>query len=155
MLKKMALVVIAISLVVAGIVVNYDSSASFFCESDFSVVQNINDESIHSEGVISFEITRSTIFINIDGLLTDNDKKYIISRNIKAGYKKYNNKLHGYKLFEIKQMRDESDNINDALTNKLLFGSSSGDKIIYLNKLNNNLLLIGNHTFPQYGCRRQ
>ncbi len=165
MLNKIALLILVISIISVCLLISYDSSTSFSCESDFSIVQNINNENVHSEGIISLEMTKNNIFISIDGLLTYNDNKYIISRKLKADYKRASTGLHWYKLSKIKQFKDESDNLNENIANDLLFGTRSEDKIttdkivedkiIYLNKLNNNLLLIGNHTFPQYGCRRQ
>lgn len=155
MLSKTALIILLINIIVICFFIGYDSSSSFSCESEFSIEQNINNEIIHSQGIISFEITDNNVFISIDGLLTHNENKYIVSRKLKAAYKKANNGLHWYKLYKIKQSRDDTDNINDNIADDLLFGTKSEDKIIYLNKLNNNLLLVGNHTFPQYGCRRQ
>lgn len=165
MLNKIALLILVITIISVCAFISYDSSTSFSCESEFSIVQSINNEDVHSEGIISLEMTRSNIFISIDGLLTYNDNKHIISRKLKADYKRANTGLHWYKLSKIKQSRDDSDNINENIANDLLFGTRSKDKItaekivedkiIYLNKLNNNLLLIGNHTFPQYGCKRQ
>jgi hypothetical protein len=108
-----------------------------------------------SEGLMFVDFSDEQLLINIDGLLTHNNKKYIISRTIKLHYKSYNDNANLYKTFRIQTTRDDSDNVNDEIANDLLFGGNTKEKIIYIKKVNDDVILFGNHTFPQYGCKRR
>ncbi|WP_238582652.1 FidL-like protein [Trabulsiella odontotermitis] len=101
------------------------------------------------------DLNDEDLLINIDGLLTKNNKKYIISRTLKVKYKTYNERANLYKILHVRTTRDDSDNVNDEIANDLLFGEGTNEKLIFIKKVNGDVILFGNHTFPQYGCKRR
>ncbi|WP_058910642.1 hypothetical protein [Entomohabitans teleogrylli] len=155
--KKIALLAIVILSVTVATLCWFRSNtpSSFFCESNYSVVQQINSDHIRSEGLISAELSDNALFINIDGLLIKNEKKYILSRSINVGLKKYNSSFNLYLVTSLKTSRDNSDNIPNDIAQELLFGDKSGDRIIYIDRISDDTILFGNQMFPQYGCRRK
>lgn len=154
MSKRVFFLFLCLGLSLAGGIFSFTRPSTFSCESQFSVVQNINDDTIHAEGLIFFNMSNDNIFINIDGLISHNNKNQLISRTLKIKYKPFNASAHLYQVTSVLTLRDSTDNIDDSVALNLLFGKGSDDKIIYLDKFNNNTILFGNHTFPQYGCKR-
>ncbi|HHA1763011.1 TPA: hypothetical protein ACOEME_001338 [Enterobacter cloacae subsp. dissolvens] len=155
MSKRVFFLLLCLALFLAGGMYSFTSPAVFSCESQFSVVQNINGKSVHAEGLIFINMANDHILMNIDGLLSHDNKNQIISRTLKIKYKKFNPSAHLYQVTSVRTLRDTTDNIDDTVAINLLFGKGPDDKIIYLNQFNNNTLLFGNHTFPQYGCKRK
>lgn len=154
MSKRILSLLACFGLLLIGAVYSFAKTPSFTCRSQFSVAQNINNDNIRAEGIIFINLEDDRLLLNIDGLLTHNDKKYLISRTLRMKYKMYNANSHLYKLISIKTVRDSTDNIDDKIANDLLFGKGTQEKLIFLNILNNNVILFGNHAFPQYGCKR-
>lgn len=152
--KRIIFLCICTGLLLAGAVYCFARTPVFSCESQFSVEQNINNDNIRAEGLIFANLVDDNFLITIDGLLTHNEKKYLISRTLKMKYTAYNTNAHLYKITSVKTTRDNTDNVDDEIANSLLFGKGPDEKIIFLKKLNNNVILFGNHTFPQYGCKR-
>ncbi|KNC90134.1 hypothetical protein GM31_23120 [Trabulsiella odontotermitis] len=133
----------------------YARHSTFSCISQFSIVRNINTVNTRSEGLVFVDLNDEDLLINIDGLLTKNNKKYIISRTLKVKYKTYNERANLYKILHVRTTRDDSDNVNDEIANDLLFGEGTNEKLIFIKKVNGDVILFGNHTFPQYGCKRR
>lgn len=154
MSKRILSLFACFGLLLIGAVYSFAKPPAFSCRSQFSVTQNINNDNIRAEGIIFINQKDNSLLLNIDGLLTHNDKKYLISRTLKMKYKMYNANTHLYKLMSIKTVRDSTDNVDDKIANDLLFGKGTQEKLIFLNKVNNNAILFGNHAFPQYGCKR-
>lgn len=152
--KRIIVLCICISLSLIGTVYCFARPPVFTCESQFSIIQRINNDNVRAEGLVFANLVDDNFLITLDGLLTHNDKKYIISRTLKMKYKTYNTSAHLYKITNIKTTRDNTDNVDDEIANSLLFGKGADEKIIFLKKFNNNVILFGNHTFPQYGCKR-
>lgn len=155
MSKRLLFLIVIVGLALIGMIYALTRPTAFSCESQFSVLQSINEDNIRAEGLIFFNMTDDVLLINIDGLLSHNNKKYLISRTLKISYKAYNTKAYLYKITHINIQRDNTDNVDDKIAINLLFGKGPDGKLIYLNKLNNNTILFGNHTFPQYGCKRK
>jgi len=154
MFKRVLFLLICLALLLLGGLYAFSRPAVFSCESQFSVVQNINSDNIRAEGMIFFSMADDTILIDIDGLISHNKKISLISRTLKIKYEPYNADAHLYKITSVKTLRDATDNVDDRIAVGLLFGKGLDGKIIYLKKFNNNVILFGNHTFPQYGCKR-
>lgn len=154
MSKRILSLLACVGLMLIGVVYCFAVAPEFSCKSQFSVAQSINNDNIRAEGIIYINVVNDRLLLNIDGLLTHNDKKYLISRTMKMKYKTYNANTHLYKLMSTKTVRDSTDNVDDKIAIDLLFGKGADEKIIFLNKLNNNVILFGNHAFPQYGCKR-
>ena len=152
--KQAIFLLIGVGLLLIGAVYCFTRPPVFSCESQFSVIQSINSDNIRAEGLIFVHMTDDQLLINIDGLLTHNEKKYLISRTLKMKYETYNANAHLYKIMSVKTIHDNTDNVDDEIANSLLFGKGPDDKIIILKKVNNNVILFGNHVFPQYGCKR-
>ncbi|WP_336221763.1 FidL-like protein [Citrobacter amalonaticus] len=152
--KQALFLLICIGLMLAGAFYCFARTPAFSCESQFSVVQSINNDNIHAEGVIFVNMVDDNLLINIDGFLTHNDQKFLISRTLKLKYKAYNADEHLYKITNSKTTRDNTDNVDDKISDDLLFGKNLDGKIIFLKKFNNNAILFGNHAFPQYGCKQ-
>ncbi|WP_342665351.1 hypothetical protein [Trabulsiella guamensis] len=133
----------------------YARHSSFSCISQFSIVRNINTVNTRAEGFAFFDLSDDHLLINIDGLLTQNNKKYIISRTVSVKYKSYNINANLYKILHVRMTRDDSDNVNDKIANGLLFNEGGEGKLIFIKKINDDMILFGNHTFPQYGCKRR
>lgn len=152
--KQAIFLLIGVGLLLIGAVYCFTRPPVFSCESQFSVIQSINSDNIRAEGLIFVHMTDDQLLINIDGLLTHNEKKYLISRTLKMKYETYNANAHLYKIMSVKTIHDNTDNVDDEIANSLFFGKGPDDKIIFLKKVNNNVILFGNHVFPQYGCKR-
>ena len=152
--KQAIFLLISVGLLLIGAVYCFTRPPVFSCESQFSVIQSINSDNIRAEGLIFVHMTDDQLLISIDGLLTHNEKKYLISRTLKMKYETYNANAHLYKIMSVKTIHDNTDNVDDEIANSLLFGKGPDDKIIFLKKVNNNVILFGNHVFPQYGCKR-
>ncbi|MET6679489.1 hypothetical protein [Citrobacter amalonaticus] len=152
--KQAIFLLIGVGLLLIGAAYCFIRPPAFSCESQFSVIQSINNDNIRAEGLIFLHMTDEQLLINIDGLLTHNEKKYLISRTLKMKYETYNANAHLYKIMSVKTIHDNTDNVDDEIANSLLFGKGPNDKIIFLKKVNNNVILFGNHVFPQYGCKR-
>ena len=152
--KQAIFLLISVGLLLIGAVYCFTRPPVFSCESQFSVIQSINSDNIRAEGLIFVHMTDDQLLINIDGLPTHNEKKYLISRTLKMKYETYNANAHLYKIMSVKTIHDNTDNVDDEIANSLLFGKGPDDKIIFLKKVNNNVILFGNHVFPQYGCKR-
>jgi len=157
MRKKITILIISVLAIIAGVVAYLEINArlSFSCESNYSIVQQINNVTIRSEGVVSAELSGSTLFIGVDGLLTNENKKYIVARSIDITIEKYNNSFHLFRAVAIRIIRHNSDNIPDDIAQQILFGEKGSDKIIYINRINDDVLLFGNQLLPQYGCKRK
>ncbi len=152
--KQVLLLLSCVGLLLIGAVYCLTRAPVFSCESQFSVIQSINGDNIQAEGLIFAHMTDEQLLVNIDGLLTHNEKKYLISRTLKMKYETYNANANLYKIISVKTIHDNTDNVDDEIANSLLFGKGSNDKIIFLKKINKNVILFGNHAFPQYGCKR-
>jgi len=154
MLKLSALLAIITFLLSAGGVIYFSREPVFICETPFTITQNINNEVVRAQGVMVVNINGDKLFVKMDGLLTHQSKKYIIARTIELKYKSYNLKTDLYKVVSIDTVRDDTDNIDDGLVSGLLFGSRQEEKIIFIKRVGDSVILFGNNTFPQFGCIR-
>lgn len=154
MRRHVVLVIILIGVILIAAAVHLTSKPDFSCESQFSIVQHINADELRAEGLIFLDQQGNNLLIKVDGLLTHNDKKYIISRTLKMKYEPYNIRANLYKVVSVKTNRDNTDNINDEVTNGFMFGESPTGEIIFIKRVADDVILFGDHTFPQYGCRR-
>jgi len=157
MFKRVVQYITVTSLLLVGAVMQLTRTPTFSCEFHFQSVQNINTDELRSEGLIFVDLTDKTFLINIDGLLVHNDKKYIISRTLRMEYKTYNTNANLYKLRGFKLTRYNTDNMDNEIANGFLFGFgvTSDEKVIFIKRVNDDVILFGNHTFPQYGCKRR
>lgn len=155
--KKLAIILICIGLmmVLGWSSYNQGSRTSFFCEANFSIVQKINNESILADGLITLEDSGRYLFINIDGLMTRNENKYIISRSLQIEYQNHNNTSHLYRIKDIKVARYNADNVDDDFASDLIFSSDGDMQLIYIKKMQGNMLVFGNNLFPKFGCQKR
>jgi hypothetical protein len=86
-------------------------------------------------------------------LLTSNGDKYIVSRTIAITLKAPCRS--SFYISDSQITRHNGDNTPDNIAQKILFGNQTNDRIIYINRVNDDTILFGNQTFPQYGCQRQ
>ncbi len=77
--KQVLLLLSCVGLLLIGAVYCLTRAPVFSCESQFSVIQSINGDNIQAEGLIFAHMTDEQLLVNIDGLLTHNEKKYLIS----------------------------------------------------------------------------
>ena len=152
--KHVTMLLTCLGLLLIGTVYCLTRPPVFACESQFSLTQSINSDNIQAEGLIFVHRMDEQLLVNIDGLLTHNEKKYLISRTLKMKYETYNADAYLYKIMSVKTIRDNTDNVDDEIANNLLFGKGPSDKIIFIKKINKDVILFGNHAFPQYGCKR-
>jgi len=134
---------------------NIFNQKTFSCESKYNVTQYMNNNTLLSEGILSVELAGNDFLINFEGLLTSNNKNYIISRNIDLTLKKYNNSNYLYYITEMKIILHEHDNTPENIAQQSLFGSLNNDRIIYINRVNDDTILFGNQMLSQYGCERK
>lgn len=73
--KQAIFLLIGVGLLLIGAVYCFTRPPVFSCESQFSVIQSINSDNIRAEGLIFVHMTDDQLLINIDGLLTHNEKK--------------------------------------------------------------------------------
>ena len=62
------------------------------------------------------------ILMNIDGLLSHDNKNQLISRTLKIKFKKFNPSANLYQVTSVRTLRDSTDNIDDTVAINLLFG---------------------------------
>lgn len=155
--KNLAVIFVCMGLLVVlgwGIYLR-NTPSTFFCESGFSIAQKINSESVLADGLITLEASGNRIFINIDGLMTRNEKKYIISRNLQIEYQTHSNHSHYYRIKNIKLSRYNADNIDDDFVSDLLFSTQGDTQLLFMQKTKSNMLIFGSNLFPKYGCRKK
>ncbi|SQI97598.1 Uncharacterised protein [Klebsiella oxytoca] len=99
--------------------------------------------------------SKNHLLINLEGLLTSNGDKYIVSRTIAITLKRNIVPSHLFYIKDSQVIRHHADNTPEDIAQKNLFGSRTNDKIIYINHVNDDTILLGTQKFPQYGCRRQ
>lgn len=131
------------------------SEDSFSCESRYDLTENINENILRSQGLLSAELFKNHLLINLEGLLTSNGDKYIVSRTIAITLKRKIDPSHLFYIKDSQVIRHHADNTPEDIAQKNLFGSQTNDKIIYINHVNDDTILLGTQKFPQYGCRRQ
>lgn len=78
MSKRVFFLLLCLALFLAGGMYSFTSPAVFSCESQFSVVQNINGKSVHAEGLIFINMANDHILMNIDGLLSHDNKNQLM-----------------------------------------------------------------------------
>lgn len=157
-MRKYALIftVCALVLVLFTILYLYFSAKdSYSCESRYDLTENINDNILRSQGLLFAEFTKNHLLINLEGLLTSNGDKYIVSRTIAITVKRNTASGHLFYITNSQIIRHHADNTPEDIAQKNLFGSQTNDRIIYINHINDDTILLGDQTFPQYGCRRQ
>lgn len=126
----------------------------FSCAAKYNVTQYMNNNTLLSQGLLSAEFTGDDFLINFEGLLTSNDKNYIVSRNIDLKLKQYSNSQYLYNITEVKVILKAHDNLPEDIAQQSLFGSLTNDGIIYIDRINEDTILFGNQILSQYGCKR-
>jgi hypothetical protein len=84
-MRKYALIVLACTLALALAFILYicfNSHDTFSCKSQYDLTENINENILRSQGLLSAELSNHRLLINLEGLLTSNGDKYIVSRTI-------------------------------------------------------------------------
>lgn len=157
-MRKYALIFSACSfalILFSTLYLNFSSEDSFSCESRYDLTENINENILRSQGLLSAELFKNHLLINLEGLLTSNGDKYIVSRTIAITLKRKIDPSHLFYIKDSQVIRHHADNTPEDIAQKNLFGSQTNDKIIYINHVNDDTILLGTQKFPQYGCRRQ
>lgn len=127
----------------------------FSCDAKYNLTQYVNNDVLLSEGILSAELSGDVFLINFEGFITSNSKNYILSRNIDLKLKKYNNSNHLYYITDMKVIIHDHDNTPENIAQQSLFGSLGNDKIIYIDRVNDDTILFGNQMLSQYGCERK
>ncbi|HCB1498990.1 TPA: hypothetical protein MYO83_001824 [Klebsiella michiganensis] len=127
----------------------------FSCESQYALTENINESILRSQGLLSVEYSNDRFSISVEGLLTSDRDKYIISRGISYTLKKHSGSSSLFHIADARIIRHSADNTPENIAQQTLFGSQTNDRIIYINRVNDDTILFGNQTFPQYGCERK
>lgn len=90
-MRKYALIVLpcTLALTLAFILyIFFNSRDTFSCKSQYDLTENINENILRSQGLLSAELSNHRLLINLEGLLTSNGDKYIVSRTIALNLKK-------------------------------------------------------------------
>lgn len=90
-MRKYALIVLpcTLALTLAFILyIFFNSRDTFSCKSQYDITENINENILRSQGLLSAELSNHRLLINLEGLLTSNGDKYIVSRTIALNLKK-------------------------------------------------------------------
>lgn len=136
------------------IYIHLNRQRDFSCESEYNLTEKINDSILRSQGLLSAELNNGHLLINLEGLLTSNGDKYIVSRTIAITLKKDTALNHLFYIANLQIIRHSADNTPDNIAQKNLFASQTNARIIYINHINDDTILLGTQTTPQYGCRR-
>lgn len=153
-MSRLAILLVAFCalVILAASILHLTIKPAFSCESPFSILQSTNSEIIRFDGIISANMTDKNILIRIDGLFNHKEKKSIISRTLTLKYEAYNKSANLYKTISTDTFRDAADDADDEISNNLLFDGKPGKNIIFIKRSGDNLLLLGNGSFPQYAC---
>ncbi|HEY4468341.1 MAG TPA: hypothetical protein VGN53_11405 [Klebsiella sp.] len=157
-MHKYPLIFVACTLALALVSILYirlNRHDTFSCESQHDITEKINENILRSQGLLSAELSRDRLLINLEGLLTSNGDKYIVSRTIAITLKKTAELNHLFYITDSQITRHNGDNTPENIAQEILFGNQTNDRIIYINHVNDDTILLGNQTFPQYGCQRQ
>lgn len=134
---------------------HFSHKTIFSCESRYDVTQHINNDILHSQGVLTAEFSTSDLLINFEGLVTRNDEKYILSRSIDLTLKKYTNSNNLFYISEMAITRYGHDNTPENTAQQTLFSHQNNDRVIYIDRVNDDTILFGNQIIAQYGCERK
>lgn len=132
-----------------------NNQKTFSCEARYNVTQYMNNNTLLSQGLLSVELSNDDFLINFEGLLTSNDKNYIVSRNIDLKLKRYNNSKYLYYITGVKVIIHDHDNLPENIAQQSLFGSPVNNGIIYIDRINEDTILFGDQILSQYGCERK
>ncbi|MDG1645007.1 hypothetical protein DA718_06115 [Klebsiella huaxiensis] len=135
--------------------IRLNSHPSFSCESQYDLTENTNESILRTQGLLSVEYSNDRFLISVEGLLTSDGDKYIISRSVTYTLKKRSGRSSLFHIVDARIIRHSADNTPENIAQQTLFGSQTNDKIIYINRVNDDTILFGNQTFPQYGCQRK
>ncbi|MBF8469413.1 hypothetical protein FML19_27775, partial [Klebsiella oxytoca] len=72
-MRKYALIFSACSfalILFSTLYLNFSSEDSFSCESRYDLTENINENILRSQGLLSAELFKNHLLINLEGLLT-------------------------------------------------------------------------------------
>ena len=157
-MRKYAIIFLATALtlvVAAFLYIDIRSHDTFSCKSQYDLTEDINENILRSQGLLSAELSNDRLLINLEGLLSSNGDKYVVSRTIAITLKKATATGHLFYISDTQITRHSGDNTPENIAQKILFGNQTNDRIIYINRVNDDTILFGNQTFPQYGCQRQ
>ena len=157
-MRKYALIVLSCTLALALASILYicfNSHDAFSCKSRYDLTEDINENILRSQGLLSAELSNDRLLINLEGLISSNGDKYVVSRTIAITLKKATATGHLFYISDTQITRHSGDNTPENIAQKILFGNQTNDRIIYINRVNDDTILFGNQTFPQYGCQRQ
>lgn len=135
--------------------IRLNSHPPFSCESQYDLTENKNESILRSQGLLSVEYSNDRFLISVEGLLTSDGDKYIISRSITYTLKKHSASSSLFHIADARIIRHSADNTPENIAQQTLFGGQTNDRIIYINRVNDDTILFGNQTFPQYGCERK
>ncbi|WP_433670043.1 hypothetical protein [Klebsiella michiganensis] len=157
-MRKYAFIALACTLTLALASILYicfNSHDAFSCKSQYDLTEEINENILRSQGLLSAELSNHRLLINLEGLLTSNGDKYIVSRTIVLNLKKTTTADHLFYISDAQITLHSGDNTPENIAQKNLFSDQTNDRIIYINRVNDDTILFGNQTFPQYGCQSQ
>jgi len=130
-----------------------DTRVNFTCVGGFSTevrhdgitIKNISDISI------SF-FNGNKIFIAIDGSITQNNKRFHMSRELWFSWEPIDMTKGIIRANLIGIKRTGADNIEGDVVNHYILGAESSGRIFRLWRLKDNILLIGNAFSPVMSC---
>lgn len=90
-MRKYAFIALACTLTLALASILYicfNSHDAFSCKSQYDLTEEINENVLRSQGLLSAEFSNHHLIINLEGLLTSAGDKYIVSRTLSITLKK-------------------------------------------------------------------
>lgn len=157
-MRKYAVTLLATTLMLALtaiIYIHFYRNNTFICQSQYDLTEDINGNTLRSQGLLSAQFSNNHFLISLEGLFNSNGDKYIVSRSIAMTLKRTTAASPLFYITDLKITRHNADNTPDNIAHQHLFGKQTNDNIIYINHVHDEIILFGNHTFPQYGCQRQ
>lgn len=157
-MRKYAVTLLVATLVLAFAVILYiysHNNDTFTCKSQYGFTEEINENVLRSQGLLSAQLSNNRLLISFEGLLTSNGDKYIVSRTIAMTLKRSTETSHLFYIADSQITHHNGDNTPKNIAQQNFFGDQTNDKIIYINQDHDDTILFGNQTFPQYGCQRQ
>ncbi|WP_438335023.1 hypothetical protein ACSTDM_06175 [Klebsiella oxytoca] len=120
-MRKYALIFSACSfalILFSTLYLNFSSEDSFSCESRYDLTENINENILRSQGLLSAELFKNHLLINLEGLLTSNGDKYIVSRTIAITLKRKIDPSHLFYIKDSQVIRHHADNTPEDIAQK-------------------------------------
>ncbi|GAL51788.1 hypothetical protein CIFAM_22_00580 [Citrobacter farmeri GTC 1319] len=143
-------------LIVSAIVLfmlSMERNLDFSCKGNNTYQKNINGENINITTSISVNFfSDKKIHTIVHGIIRNNQGAYTINREYDYSYRALDTKKGRYILTLNSIVKSTNDNDKDNVVSNFLFGGETTDINIKINKISNNVLIIGNVFSPIFSC---